>query len=260
MGLMNASKQFQQMMEDRLKDVNEFATPFIDDKLIGTRAEEGEDLYEKHYKQVCQVMDILEKDKLVGDAKKVELFVREVKFCGNILGNGERKPEPGKLMAIEKWGIPKNITELRAFLGFTNYYSAYIRMYAEFVAKLQDKLKIPHSMGKKGSKHPVEWNEEEKEAFEEIKKRLCSSLVLQRVNPDKPFVLRVDASRYAVGGALEQLIDEDRKPTVQDVLDKKNCTSGMHVKEINQRSTELGTQGTGNVCHNFGSAKMGKVG
>jgi hypothetical protein len=35
-------------------------------------------------------------------------------------------------------------------------------------------------------------------------------LVLQRVNPDKPFVLRTDASRYSVGATLEQLVDEDR--------------------------------------------------
>ena len=44
---------------------------------------------------------------------------------------------------------------------------------------------------------------------------------MQRVNLDKPFVLRVDASRYAVGGALEQLIDEDRKPIADDVLNKR---------------------------------------
>ena len=46
-------------------------------------------------------------------------------------------------------------------------------------------------------------------------------LVLQRVNPDKPFLLRVDASRYAVGATLEHLVDEDRKPTPQDVLERK---------------------------------------
>jgi hypothetical protein len=41
MGLMNSSQQFQQMMEDRLKSVSEFTTPFIDDILVGTSAEEG---------------------------------------------------------------------------------------------------------------------------------------------------------------------------------------------------------------------------
>ncbi len=66
MGLMNSSQQFQQMMEDRLKNVSEFTTPFFDDILVGTRAEEGEDLYENHYQQLCQVMEILEKDQFVG--------------------------------------------------------------------------------------------------------------------------------------------------------------------------------------------------
>ena len=45
--------------------------------------------------------------------------------------------------------------------------------------------------------------------------------MLQRVNPDRPFVLRVDASTYAVGASLEQLIDEDRRPTVEDVVAKR---------------------------------------
>ena len=103
-------------------------------------------------------------------------------------------------MAIEKWELPRTISELRAFLGFTNYYSMYVEMYAEVVAILQDKLKVPRELGKKGSRHKLQFNEEEIQAFEEIKRRLCSKLILQRVNPDRPFVLRVDASRHAVGG------------------------------------------------------------
>ena len=50
---------------------------------------------------------------------------------------------------------------------------------------------------------------------------LCSRLCLQRVNPDKPFVLRVDASGYAIGASLEQLEDEERLPTVEDVRARK---------------------------------------
>jgi hypothetical protein len=102
-------------------------------------------------------------------------------------------------MAIEKWEVPRTISALRAFLGFTNYYSSYIQNYAQIVARLSDKLAVPRDIGKKGSKFRVDWDEEDLKAFENMKKVLCGALSLQRVNPDKPFVLRVDASKYAVG-------------------------------------------------------------
>ena len=67
----------------------------------------------------------------------------------------------------------------------------------------------------------ITFDKEDLEAFEELKKRLCSGLSLQRVNPDKPFVLRVDASGYAVGTTLEQLKEGGERPTIEDVLEKK---------------------------------------
>ena len=59
------------------------------------------------------------------------------------------------------------------------------------------------------------------EGFRKIKQKLVSKLSLQRVNPDKPFVLRVDASRYASGATLEQLLDEERAPSIEDVRSRK---------------------------------------
>ena len=116
---------------------------------------------------------------------------------------GVRKPAPGKLRAIEKWEVPRTVRALRPFLGFTNYYFCYIKDYANIVARLMEKLKVPRDVGKTGSKAVIGWDEADLEAFEAIKKVLCENLLLQRVNPDKPFILRVDASKYAVGAALE---------------------------------------------------------
>jgi hypothetical protein len=80
---------------------------------------------------------------------------------------------------------------------------------------------VPREVGKKVRKIRVNVTKEDIVMFEKIKKILCEGLVLQRVNLDEPFVLWVDASRYAEGATLEQLLEGDRKPTPQDVLDRK---------------------------------------
>ena len=126
-------------------------------------------------------------------------------------------------------------------MGFTNYYAVYIHNYAQIVAPLQDKLKVPRAEGKKGSKKKIEWTPEDMEAFEEIKRKLVSRLELQRVNPDRPFVLRVDASRYAVGATLEQLLDEERAPTIEDVRARKTVPVAFMSRKLAKKSTELGT-------------------
>ena len=110
---------------------------------------------------------------------------------------------------------------MRAFLGFTNHYNIYIPNYSEIVAPLQEKLKVPRSIGKKGSKHAISWTPEDIKSFEQIKRDLCKNLHLQCVNPDKPFLLRVDASKYAVGATLEQLQNENRMPTPEDAISRK---------------------------------------
>ena len=221
MGLMNASTQFQQMMDDRLEPVRDIADAYIDDVLVGTFVNEGEDALEAHLRDLRRVLDLLKEESLIADIHKCKLFVREVEFCGHILGKGVRRPAPGKLMAIEKWEPPRTVSELRAFLGFTNYYSSYIKEYSKIAAPLQDRLKVPREVGKKGSKYKITWGEIEQAAFDELKRVLCSELVLQVVNPDKPFVLRVDASEFAVGATLELLLSEDRMPTTNDVREKR---------------------------------------
>ena len=109
MGLRNAPQQFQQMIDWVLQDVSDVAAAYIDDILVGTRVEEGQDLIAQHEKDVRRVLERLKKFVLVVDKKKCELFKRKVEFCGHILENGTRRPMPGKLRAIETWESPKTI-------------------------------------------------------------------------------------------------------------------------------------------------------
>jgi hypothetical protein len=48
------------------------------------------------------------------------------------------------------------------------------------------------------------WGEDEQKAFEELKSRLSSSPILRQPNFEQPFVLRTDASAYALGAVLMQ--------------------------------------------------------
>ena len=48
------------------------------------------------------------------------------------------------------------------------------------------------------------WKKEEIEAFEALKQALAAQLGLFRLEVDKPFILRADASDRAIGAVLEQ--------------------------------------------------------
>jgi hypothetical protein len=223
MGLKNGVAIFQRVIEWCLAEVRDVADPYVDDIIVGTVWKGSwEATVETHDKDIRRVMDKLAEHHMVVDEKKCKFFVKEVEFCGHILGNGQRRPAPGKLLALEKWEVPKSVTALRGFLGFTNYYSIYVPGYAELAAVLMEKLKVNKQDGKKGSRVRVNFGPEETQAFHAIKERLAAGLRLQTVKPDQPFILRVDASGRAVGAALEQFTEETSgMPSSEDLAKRK---------------------------------------
>ena len=100
--------------------------------------------------------------------------------------------------------MPITVTALRGFLGLTNYYGSYVENYAKFAAPLTAKLQLTREEGKKGSQKVLVWTQDEEQAFLDLKAALAKSLSLFHIQVDKPFVLRTDASGYAIGAVLEQ--------------------------------------------------------
>ena len=93
-----------------------------------------DELLEAHERDVTRVPDLLVRHKLMGSSHKATITVSQVVFAGHVVGSGERKPIPGRVAAIEHWEKLKTVSQLRAYLGFCNYYSGYIKMYAEYAA------------------------------------------------------------------------------------------------------------------------------
>jgi transposase InsO family protein len=220
MGWKNGVAFCQRNVETALRPVEDTTSGYIDDLLIGTVRKVEDDtvtMLRQHDADIRRTLDALLKAQLVASGPKCKFFVKEVEWCGNILCDGVRKPMPGKLNAIAKWELPPTVTALRSFLGFCNYYSTFVQGFANMAARLLDKLKVGRVDGKKGSTVKLVWSEEEKADFEALKKALTSSLSLQVINPEWPFVLRTDASGFAVGAVLEQVPRIKGMPTLADV-------------------------------------------
>ena len=67
-----------------------------------------------------------------------------------------------------------------------------------------EKWKVKGPQAKAGSNFLLDWTEEDKLAFEELKKALTAGLSLFHVDPNSPCRLRTDASHTAIGAVLEQ--------------------------------------------------------
>jgi len=58
--------------------------------------------------------------------KKYKFFTRKTNFIGFIIKLEKISIDLKKVKAIVSWYKPKNITQLRSFLGFCNYYRRFI--------------------------------------------------------------------------------------------------------------------------------------
>ena len=121
---------------------------------------------------------------------------------------GQHKPIPGTISAVKNSERPNSVSEMRAFLRFCNYYSGCVCMYAEMATPITSLLKENRDDIKKGSEKPIIWDDEGNDAFEAMKRAFLDKLKLWLISSDKGFVLRTDASDYAVGAVLEQVEDD----------------------------------------------------
>jgi len=102
--------------------------------------------------------------------------------------------DPIKIEAINSWPLPKNIKELRGFLGLTGYYKRFIQGYGILYKPLTELLK----------KNKFSWTEKSTEAFHKLKDRMVTKPLLALPNFEEEFVVETDACEESVGAVLVQ--------------------------------------------------------
>lgn len=185
-GVKPAASIFQSAM-DKILEGLENVQAYIDDVLMWGKT--PQDLS----KTMTLVFERLKKFNVKVNLEKCKFIVKEVKYLGHILCSEGVKPNLEKIKAILEAPQPKNITEVRSFVGMVNFYSKFLKNLSELLLPL---YKLLHKEVK------FEWTEDCQKSFEACKKLLCGNHILTHFDSQKPIVVTCDASDSGISGIL----------------------------------------------------------
>ncbi|MCX6654289.1 MAG: reverse transcriptase family protein [Candidatus Bathyarchaeota archaeon] len=189
-GLSNAPATFQRYMDMVLAGLKwSSLLVYLDDNCVLS------DSFESHMKSLKATFERLRNFGLRLKPSKCHLFQREFLYLGHINTKDGVKADPKKIKAVLGLPSPKNIKEVRSFLGICNYYRKFIKTYAILCKPLNDLLEKHKS---------YVWTEKEKFVFEILKHLLADTPVLRHPDYSRPFVINTDASDAGLGAVLSQ--------------------------------------------------------
>jgi len=118
-GLTNSPSTFQTMMDTIFRDLTATGEVIIymDDILITTPND-----MPHHQQLVHAVLNKLEEHDLFLKPEKCTFEVPEIEYLGLVIGRGKVQMDRVKVQGVEGWECPKNLKELRGWMGFINFY------------------------------------------------------------------------------------------------------------------------------------------
>ncbi|GJU54510.1 putative reverse transcriptase domain-containing protein [Tanacetum coccineum] len=189
-GLTNAPEVFMDLMNHVCKPyLDKFVIVFIDDILIYSKNKE------EHGEHLKTILNLLRSEK--------ELHV-----------------DPTKIEAIKNWAAPITPTEVRQFLGLAGYYRRFIKEFS-LISKPLTKLTQKNN--------PYVWGDDEEEAFQTLKLKLCSAPILSLPEGSKDFIMYCDASLKGFGAVLMQ---REKRRWIE-LLSDYDCVIRYHTGKAN---------------------------
>ena len=129
----NAPATFQQMADQLLEGMQDFACAYLDDIAICSGT------WEEHLSHLALVFGRLQEAGLTLKPEKCHVGMAEVQYLGHRIGSGKQRPEPAKVEAIANWPQPR--TKVLAFLGTAGYYRKFVPEYSTLAKPLTDLTK-----------------------------------------------------------------------------------------------------------------------
>ncbi|GFR84453.1 Pol polyprotein [Elysia marginata] len=147
-----------------------------------------------HDTSLTQTLNLQERDATL-NKEKCLFGVNKLTFLGHTFGQEGISPEPQKIQAIVNTKKPSSVSELRSFLGMTQFVSRYIESYSTITEPLR---KLTRNSQK------WQWGKDQNKAFNKLKDRLTQVGVIAYFDPKKETEILVDASPCGLGAILTQ--------------------------------------------------------
>lgn len=189
-GTKPASAIFQAKMEKILLGTKGIVN-FIDDILV-TGSNDIE-----HLNNLKEVMKRFRENGIRLNKSKCLFFQKEINYLGHIISKEGLKKDRSRLDAIFKMPHPKDVSEVRSWIGMVNYYS-------KFIPNLSIKLKPVYDLLQKNVNFI--WSKECDKSFEIIKRDIISDNILIHFNRKLPIRLACDASQNGIGAVLSHIL------------------------------------------------------
>jgi len=189
-GLTNAPATFQTVMNRIFHPyIKKFVVVYIDDILVFSKTEA------EHQAHLRIVLDLLRQEKFYVCKAKSMFAQTEVRYLGHIVDSEGIRPDPKKVEAVQSWPVPKNVSDVRSFLGLCNYFRKFMDHYSEVAIPLTNLTR---------KNVPFDWTGRCQDAFEKLKLLLTRAPLLRTPDSSLPYEVVTDASDLGLGAVLLQ--------------------------------------------------------
>ena len=187
-GLTQAPAYFQRVVGEVIQGLP-FAIGYLDDILVYSTSPE------EHIQHCEEIFKRLDKYQLKLSYEKCAFMKAQVQYLGHLLSGDGIEPVPDKLESLKAMVRPTNPKGIKQYLGFVGYYRKFIPKYSDIAKPLTELTKLDITF---------EWTEECQKAYDLLKEYLLKEPVLKYPDPELPYILYTDASKYAWAGVLTQ--------------------------------------------------------
>jgi hypothetical protein len=186
MGIHPATGIFQRIINNILQGLTQ-VTVYLDDILVTGNNEV------QHLQNLEAVFKRLSEANLHISKEKCTFMSSSVTYLGHKIDAEGLHPLEEKVIAIRDARAPRDVTELRSFLGLVNHYARFLPHLSTILAPL-------HSLLQKNTSW--KWEKRQQDAFISVKQMLRTDSVLVHFDRTLPILLECDASPYGLGAVL----------------------------------------------------------